>query len=294
MNGSALGLVLAAAFAHALWNFYAKRIGSASLALIWMSGSLGVVVYAPPAVWELLKAEPFLGVEMAVFLIGNILLHTAYFLLLQHGYVAGDLSVVYPIARGTGPVLAIAGGVILLGERPSIQALAGGLVVCAGVAGLGFVGWSGRHARSLNDRRSRRAALVYAALTGVAIASYTVWDARAVNSITISPLLFSWMGMLVRCLMLMPLAWWHRARVRTLWREHRLPITAVAVLSPLAYLLVLVAFTLAPVSYVAPARELSILIGAALGTKLLGEGQGRVRLGSAATILAGILLLATA
>lgn len=246
-------------------------------------------MFAVPAGWLVAVRGLSLGLVEWGSILGSMLLHTAYFTLLQRGYATGDLSVVYPIARGVGPVLAIAGGVVLLGEEPSLRALAGGLLVCTGVVGLGLLGRA--RPRVTGGVRASRA-IVYAALTGVMIACYSVWDAYAVDGLGISPVLFAWMGMVGRFILLAPFAWHRRAGLRELWNRQRRAVVAVGTLAPVAYLCVLVAFTLAPVSYVAPARELSIVLGTALGAKLLGEAQGAARVAAAVTVLAGVGLLA--
>ena len=92
--------------------------------------------------------------------------------------------------------------------------------------------------------------------------------------------------------MLTPLAIRHRGKVLAMWREHKIEALGVAVLSPLSYILVLTALVFTPVSYVAPAREISILIGAAMGARLLAEGNARRRLAAASVMVLGIVALA--
>ena len=289
MSAAAAALVVAAAVAHASWNYFAKRAGASGLLFVWLYTVWSMVLFAPAAAWWLASNGLPSGLVEWGFILGSMLIHTAYFGLLQRGYAAGDLSVVYPIARGVGPVLAIAGAVALLGERPSVRALVGGGLVCIGVVGLGFLG----RTRPRYGGSQPHSGLVYAVLTGVMIASYTIWDAHAVGGLGIAPLTFAWLSMVGRFAVLSPFAWRRRAELRPLWDRQRSAVVAVGTLAPTAYLLVLVAFTLAPVSYVAPARELSIVLGTALGAKLLGEAHGAARVAAAATVLAGVALLAT-
>ena len=124
-------------------------------------------------------------------MVGSGLLHALYFTLLQRGYAAGDLSVVYPLARGTGPLLAGAAAIAFLGERPSALALAGGLIIVAAVF-------------SLVGRHGSREAVVFAVLTGVAIASYTLWDKHAVGPSELSPVVYYWGTNLTVALVLAP------------------------------------------------------------------------------------------
>src|SRR6185437_9616312 len=109
------------------------------------------------------------------------LLHLAYFVLLQRGYAEGDMSVVYPLARGTGPLLSVLFAVVLLGERPGAVALAGALAVVAGVFVIGGLG-------SSSGSGGRRAGVGYGLVTGITITAYTLWDAHAVTTLTVPPL----------------------------------------------------------------------------------------------------------
>jgi uncharacterized membrane protein len=128
--------------------------------------------------------------------------------------------------------------------------------------------------------------------TGGSIAIYTLWDAWAVQRAHIPPLFFYAAGELVRVIVLAPWALADRAGVAQLWREHRGRIVGIAAFSPLSYILVLIAMQWGAVSRIAPARELSILIGAYLGGRVLGEGDRRRRQIAAAAFVAGVVALA--
>ena len=134
--------------------------------------------------------------------------------------------------------------------------------------------------------------MIYGLLTGAFIAAYTIWDKHAVSALLIPPLLQSWVTTLVTTGLLTPLAVRHRGKVLAIWREHKIEAFGVAVLSPLSYILVLTALVFTPVSYVAPAREISILIGAAMGASLLAEGDVRRRLAAATVMVLGFAALA--
>src|SRR5215211_1624421 len=116
----ALALVLAAAIFHATWNLLAKRVGDGAAVFVWLFGLCSLVIYAPLAVVVVLVVEPHLGPMQCLFMFGSGVLHLGYFVLLQRGYAVGDLSLVYPLARGTGPLLATAAAIVLFGERPSL------------------------------------------------------------------------------------------------------------------------------------------------------------------------------
>src|ERR687891_698220 len=121
----ALVLVLAAAVFHATWNLLAKRVGDGGAVFVWLFGLCSLVIYAPLAVVVVLVSAPHLGPVQYLFMFGSGVLHLGYFVLLQRGYAVGDLSLVYPLARGTGPLLATAAAIVLLGERPGALALVG-------------------------------------------------------------------------------------------------------------------------------------------------------------------------
>ncbi len=281
----ALGLVLAAAFCHATWNLLAKRVGSGA-PFVWLFGTLGALIYAPLAVGIILVQRPELGFPQLAFIVGSALLHIAYFLLLQQGYRIGDLSLVYPLARGTGPMLSTLGAIALFGERPSPIALTGAVLI------IGCIFLLTGGARLLRHPLSADGAVAFGLLTGTLIATYTLWDKHAVSALLIPPVVLDWATAVGRSLLLTPIAARRWGEVRALWRDHRLPVLGVAILTPLAYILVLTAMRFTPVSYVAPAREISILIGTAMGARLLDESDGGRRLLAASGMVLGLVALA--
>jgi drug/metabolite transporter (DMT)-like permease len=285
MTVFALVLVLAAATFHATWNLLAKRVGDGGAIFVWLFGSLAMLIYAPLAVVVVLLERSHFGPEAFVFMFGSGVLHLGYFVFLQRGYAVGDLSLVYPLARGTGPLLATVAAVVLLGERPGVVALLGIGLIATGVFLLTAEPGSTRKA-------GWGTGVVYGLLTGAFIAAYTIWDKHAVSALLIPPLLQSWVTTMVTTGLLTPLALGRRGEVLAMWREHKIEALGVAVLSPLSYILVLTALVFTPVSYVAPAREISILIGAAMGARLLAEGDVRRRLAAAGVMVLGILALA--
>jgi drug/metabolite transporter (DMT)-like permease len=284
MSAAALALVLAAAFAHALWNFILKRTGG-GIGFIWLFALLATLIYAPLAIGFLCHEWGDLGWLAFGFIVLSALIHTAYFLMLDRGYRHGDLSVVYPVARASGPLLTVIFAIVLLGERPGPPAIAGAGCIIAGAFYI-----SGVTARLRSGVPLR--GIVYALMTGLTIAAYTICDQRAVTYAAIPPVLLHWGENFGRTLMLTPMAMHNRQAVVTAWRQHKKAALAAAILSPLAYILALTAMTFTPVSYVAPAREISIVIGAWLGTQLLGEGDARRRMIAAAIMAAGMAGLA--
>jgi len=280
----ALALVLSSAVLHATWNLIAKQVqaGTPFLFLIYV---VGAVAYAPFATLILVVAQPVLGWWVVAFVAMSIVLQTVYFGTLTAGYRAGDLSLVYPIARATGPLLATLGAIGVLGERPTPLALAGALAIVAGAVVL-----TG-DPRSLRARGAGRA-VVYALLTGVVIALYTLWDKTAVSVALIPPLVYDWLTIGGQAVAVAPAAWRQRVDVARIWNEQRRAVIVVGIISRLSYLLMLTALAISPVSYVAPARETGILFGTLLGTRVLAEGQGSRRMIGAAGMVLGVVALA--
>jgi drug/metabolite transporter (DMT)-like permease len=282
-----LVLVLASAVIHATWNLWTKQLGPGvrQASLLWLLTAISSVCYAPFA-WVTIAHTHWRpdGASLALIL-GSGLIHVGYFFMLLRGYRAGDLSLVYPLARGTGPLLATAGAVAVFGERPTALSVTGALLVVAGVA---VMTWP----RSTDARLGRAAAMRYGLATGVAIAVYTLWDGWAVKRAGVPPLVYYWAGEVVRVLALSPLAVRQPVEMASLWRTQRLRVLGIALLSPLSYILILIALRQGDVGHIAPAREVSILIGAWLGGRVLGEGDRRRRLVAAAAFAAGVVALA--
>lgn len=279
----ALALILAAAFIHATWNLLAKRAGGGP-PFVWLFGALSALIYAPLAAAILLLQRPDIGPAQILFMLGSGLIHCAYFLVLQQGYRVGDLSLVYPLARGTGPMLSTVAAILLFGERPSAVALVGAALV--GISVFVLAGGSG----GAGGARGR-AAVAFGLLTGAIIACYTLWDKQAVSALMVPPLLQDWAANVTRASVLTPVAIRRWDDVRKVWRAHRLEVLGVAALTPLSYIMVLTAMVFTPVSHVAPAREISILVGTAMGARLLSEGDVRRRLAAAAGMVAGVAML---
>lgn len=278
-------MVFAAAFLHAGWNFLAKTIPGGA-AFVWLIAVVMSLTLLPFSVIYVVWFGFDWSVQNISVLLLTSLLHLVYFVTLQKGYEVADLSVVYPLSRGTGPVFATLGSVLFLNEEVSFWGLFGlGLVVFGVllIAGLG---------QSTTDAARRKTGVYYGLIIGVLIACYTVWDGYAVKSLAIAPLLLEYTSHPFRVLALWPVARKRGPEIRKIWREHRWKIVTISLVSPLAFILVLYAMLEAPVHVVAPARELSIVFGVVFGGKLLAEENFWPRLLGALLILGGIVILA--
>ncbi|NHC32835.1 EamA family transporter [Dermacoccus nishinomiyaensis] len=290
MSATSLALVLTAALLHAVWNIAAKRVVGDGYVFVWFYDVLSAIVWLPialavlasqgwPLTWSLLWAPIVSGV-----------IHIAYQLWLQTGYDRADLGVVYPLARGVGPLLTMLVAVVFGGERPGPAALLGGLVIIAGIVVVASAQGGERH-------HSVAGGLKWGALTGAAIAGYTLWDDVSVTHLGLDPVVYFALGTAWQTVLLTPgLERSRRAGAevaaicRRWWRE----AAVIAVMSPLAYVLVLVAMQSTPVALVAPARESSIVVGALLGAWMFKERGVARKLVGALVVLAGIALVASA
>jgi drug/metabolite transporter (DMT)-like permease len=284
MTGLAIALVLGAALIHASWNYVLKKSGG-GVGFVWTFAALSALFYAPLALAVCLYTKfEFTPIALAC-IAASAILHTAYYLLLDRGYRHGDLSVIYPLARATGPLLTIAVAIALLGERPGPLALAGAALV---VGGAFFLAASPARLRQPGALRG----VGFAFLTGCMIASYTLVDKQAVSAVLIPPLVLDWGANLGRVVVMTPLALRRSGEVRDAWTRQRKSVIAVALLCPLSYILVLTAMAFTPVSYVAPAREISILAAALMGAHWLREGDVARRVLAAVAMASGVVALA--
>lgn len=283
MHPLAIAAVLLAAFTHATWNLAAKR-AAGSRHFVWLYSLGSVVLYAPAVAWVLISERPQLETAHWVALLMTGVLHMGYSLVLQAGYRVSDLSLVYPLARGTGPLLSFLAATFILGEPASVFSVLGVLLIVVGillVSGL------------LNEpHKAPRAGIALGVLTGVFIAGYTINDGWAVKTLMLSPFLIDFTGNMLRLAVLAPMALSDRAALMAEARKYRTPILIVAVLGPLGYILVLYAMKHAPIGHVAPMRELATLVGTYFGARLLKEQVTPIRLTGAVLIVSGVIALA--
>jgi drug/metabolite transporter (DMT)-like permease len=283
VSATVLLLVAIAAVAHATWNLTIKAAGTSGARFLWLTFVVATVAVAPFGITSLAHV----GGRMPVLLLlalGSGILQISYFLTLQRGYRLGDVSVVYPLARGSGPLLSVIFAIVLFGEHPGILALVGAGVVVTGVVVIGLAGGRGRF-------RANRMGILYGLLVGVVIAAYTLWDANAVVQQKLPPLGYFWVTILVQLIAFAPFALRQPKHTVALAKQHWAAALVVGILSPLAYILILFAFTLAPVALVAPAREVSVVLVALGGWLLFREPHPVQRILGAVIVLGGVALL---
>ncbi|RWR10437.1 EamA family transporter [Paenirhodobacter populi] len=287
MTLASLSLVVLASFFHAGWNLLAKRAASVGPVFVFAYNLIACVAYAPWVLYLLAQGRIIWTSAGIGFVLLSGVIHLAYSLCLQRGYQVADLSVVYPIARGTGPMLSSIGAFLILGETPTGTGLLGLALV---VAGLLLIATQGRLAAF--TRPGGQAGLRWGTATGGLIAGYTVVDAYAVKALGIAPVVLDWFSNLLRFFLLLLLVLTNPRRAIESMRGHWWTAIGVGLLSPLSYILVLAALTGgAPLSLVAPMREMSMMVGALMGMLILREKVGPWRLVGCGVLVAGVILL---
>ncbi|MFD1701731.1 EamA family transporter [Methylopila henanensis] len=286
---SSLLLVVLASFVHAAWNLLAKKAATVGPIFVFFYNLVACAAYAPWVIHQLANGDGVVWTCAGVgFVLVSGLVHLAYSLCLQRGYLVADLSVVYPVARGSGPMLSTLGAFLILGEGPSGFGLSGVLLVAVGIVLIATQG-----DLAVFRRPSGHAGVRWGAATGGLIGTYTVVDAYAVKELGIAPVVLDWFSNLLRFFLLAPLVVAKPGRAVEAMRGYWRIAIAVGLLSPLSYILVLAALSSgAPLSLVAPMREMSMMLGALMGMLVLRERVGPWRLAGSAVLVAGVILLA--
>lgn len=289
MDPLVIGLVAVSAVLHVAWNVRLKTAGDPLRAATvgMLAASLGIVP-AGIAVWWL-AGRPELPPEGIVLGVVSGTVEAVYFILLSAAYRRGDLSVVYPVARGTAPLLAVAVGVGLLGERLGIAGSLGVVLLLVGFLVLQ------RPWRALRGHTGFDPAIAFALATGVTIATYSALD--RVGTRLIDPIPYAAVLWVTTSVVLV--AWVLLVAGGDILQGGREQVRSAAIggwLTLGAYVLILVALSVAPLSGVAPLRESATVVAAAWGSVRLGEAADRRetarRVGASALIVLGALLLA--
>lgn len=291
MPASSLALVILAGLIHAVWNIVAKKAGG-DARFATFTGLLMALIWAPLGIWLGWDVVPTWGSVEWGFVAVSGFLHVIYYIALLRGYRKADLTVVYPLARGSGPLLTSLVAILVLGEQMTALGVTG---IFAVVAGVFFIAGGPKLLRVPHDPAKRagiRKGMLYGLLTGVFIASYTVVDGYAVKFVLMSPILLDYYGNFVRLAFLLPTVLRDRVTAAQHWRSQWKHALVVAAISPISYVLVLYAMKAAPLSHVAPAREVSMLFAALIGGQLLGESDRLARITGAALIAFGVMALA--
>lgn len=276
MDPLVLILVLVAAALHAAWNALVKVAGDALVRLA-MFFAFSVVLCLPLVAYVGLPDR-----ASWPWLVGSVVIHQLYFVFLVKSYRTGDLSTVYPIARGVAPMLVAAGGWLVAGEVLDPLAWVAIGILSAGVLAI---------AAGASLSRTKRASIAYALGTGITIACYSVIDGiggrRAGNILAYVGCLFVLQGLPLIGFALLQRRGQLTAMLKSSWRLGLVGGT----FSFAAYGLVIWAMSITPMSYVSALRETSVLIAAFIGTRMLGEPFGARRMLAAGAVAVGVALL---
>ena len=276
MEPLVLGLVLTAAVLHASWNALVKIGGDALVRLGLVNATAALCA---------LPLLPFVEVpapESWPYLIGSTIIHQFYYLFLILSYREGDLSHVYPIARGSAPFLVALGALIFAGETLNAQGMLAVAIICSAILSLAFTG---------NWRHGVKKPVLFALCTGITIAAYTICDGLGGRS---SGDVFGYIAYLfvLDAIPIILITWYLRRYilVATL-RQSWLPGLLGGAFAIGAYGLVIWAMSLTPMTYVSALRETSVIIAALIGTRLLKEPFGAQRVAAATLVAGGVVLL---
>ena len=271
-------IVLFAVCLHAAWNFAARK-AEGDAAVVWLSLGLATLLSLPFAAALALSEGALL--RSVPFVLATGIVHAFYFGLLAHAYEGGEISTVYPVARGTGvagtPLIAY----WLIGEDISLTGVVAITAVVLGVALLA--------AGQLRRRRESRP-FVVALLVGSSIIAYSVIDKTAVARI--NPVVYIWGMFALSTLFLTPYVLLrHPTALGAAWKNRKKYVFLIGPAAMGTYLLILYAFQFGKVSYIVAAREFSVVIGAVLGFALLGE-ELTVKKGlGIAAVTAGVVVM---
>jgi drug/metabolite transporter (DMT)-like permease len=269
-------LVLFAAFMHAVWNAIVKASEDSLVQLATLNAATALIAAA------LLPVVGLPGWASLPYLAGNAACQSAYYVFLLSSYSAGGLSLVYPIARGSAPLLVALASAVFLGETLSGKHLLGVGLITASILSLAFSG--GR-------TQVRPRAILFSLATGASIAAYTFIDGAGARAAE-SPFAYIVALFLINGVLLLPALWTRRrgvavARMRSHWKTGALS----GALSFGAYGIAVWAMTRAPIALVAALRETSVIVAALLGAVFLGEPFGRHRIPAALGVALGIAVL---
>lgn len=281
MNIFSLILVITSTFTHAYWNYILKK-AKGGTTFVWLFTAATTILYIPFTVY-IFKTSGYSpsSAHILAFLTSAIF-HVLYFIFLDKAYFFGDLSIVYPLSRGIAPVFTIIIAIFLFNENLSILHILSIIFIILGSYLLSEVSFSMN-----NNGKS----IYYALLCGFIISMYTVTDKYVVSTLLLPPIILDWFNNIGRCIILAPYAFKNYDETLYNLQNKYKEILIVAILSPLSYLLVLYAMTLSPISLIAPLRQISILLSALIGIKLLYEDKHFSKLIGMVITFFGVIIL---
>ena len=282
MSIMSLLIITVAAAIHAGWNAVARRANDV-VTFAWLSAVFGTIIYSPFAFSVFAQSYNQIDATGYSALGITVLCTTVGFLAILAGYKMGDYSVMYPVSRGTGPLIATLAAIAFLGERPSVAAMVGITMIVLGV----FIIGGGASLKS----KAAAKPVAFGVLTGALIANTTVWAKHCISNHGIPFLLVDYAAISGLAIILSPYVFSKRDLLIKEWQENKFSALIVGICRSLAYLMVLFVLSSSHVYYVAPLREMSILFATLIGAKLFKEGHMRSRLAAAIVLFVGLVSL---
>lgn len=283
MSFFAISLLLISAILHTTWNLMLKRAGEKYIAT-WWAVLVGSAVFLPVFFFTGLP-----GHEVWPLVLLSVLLELGYYAALSAAYTDSDFSLVYPMARGAAPALIAIWATVFLGERLSTAGILGLALILVGLLII-----SGSSLLQLGGQLPGRRGVLLALLLAVLISFYSTVDGAAVKQTAALPYtitIFFLMPVFSAPVMFKRYGW---STLKEEWVSHHWQLITIGLLSVGAYFLVLAAYSISLISYSGAVREVSVVLGAFAGWKLLGEGLGWLRMVGALVIFLGILVIAIA
>lgn len=278
MLSIAILLVFGSGFLHSVWNLYTKKSHNKNV-FLWFCQLVAIIVFLPWAILEW-NSSQLSGIGLLV-VIASMFLHGLYIILLATTYSVGDLSQVYPIMRGTSPLLVPLLGVTLLNEKLTVMGWSGVLSIVLGIALLSNIKFK------RNELSSLKAPLLALAV-GICIASYIVVDKIALNYV--SAVILNEATNFGNLLALSWATFNSRGILNELKANWKIMLLG-GIIAPGGYLLFLFALSLAPVAQLAPMREIGTVFGTVMGIFILREKQGTRRILTSFLIIIGVIIL---
>lgn len=284
MSLTALALLLVAAMMHTTWNLIVKRAKEKQV-FTWCALLVGSVCFVP-----ILVLNPSFPIRIWPYVTISALVEAMYFIILTRAYEHGDFSLVYPMARGSAPAFLAIWAVLFLGESPRLYGVLGiallvlGLIVVGGKAW-----WTLRKTSALS-----KSAVGLALSVACCISIYSVIDGAAVHIAAPAPYTVLVIGLSAAFVAPVVLMRFGHDVVVAEWHTNWFRIVIVGILMLLSYMLVLLVYSIARVSYAGAIREISVVFAVFVGWRWLGEEFGAIRLVGAILIFAGILVIAIA
>ncbi|MBW2411924.1 MAG: EamA family transporter [Deltaproteobacteria bacterium] len=286
MSGIALAIVLIAAFLHACWNFLAKKSHN-KLVFIWWFLLIAAIAYLP----MILYFWPSVLISMHGWscILATGVIHALYFWLTAGAYERGDLSLVYPLSRGSGPLLVPILAVILLNEKLSSPGVVGIVLVIFGIYSIHLQSFSMKSVLA-PLRAVPQGASLWAFSTGFTIAGYSLVDKIGVQAVF--PPVYIYLMFAISLLLLSPVVVIrHAAAIKTEWHANKMSIIINGILVLATYLMILFAFQISKVSYVVAAREVSIVFSAIFGIVALREKNAGQKIIGSLLITMGVVVI---